>query len=82
MERDLLIQEEVDNLDKDDQTPDSNYMLRKRPRLSYTKGASKKSPYVYKRPYRRKNPIMHLPTEILYKIFSFLTNEELGSSYY
>ncbi|KAI4457103.1 f-box-like domain superfamily [Holotrichia oblita] len=79
MEKTLLAQEAVDDFE-DDAAEERTYMLRKRIRLSTTQSTKTKSPYVYKRPYRRKNPIMHLPTELLYKIFSFLSNEELGKT--
>ncbi|GJQ81774.1 hypothetical protein Trydic_g319 [Trypoxylus dichotomus] len=77
MEQNLLKQEPLDN---DEEAEERTYMLRKRPRLSTEHASPKKSPYVYKRSYRRKNPIMYLPTELLYKIFSFLPNDELAKS--
>lgn len=77
MEKILLAQEAVDDFE-DDTVEERTYTLRKRIRLSTSQSTKTKSPYVYKRPYKRKNPIMHLPTELLYKIFSFLSNEELG----
>ncbi|KRT83646.1 hypothetical protein AMK59_3295 [Oryctes borbonicus] len=80
MEQNLLKQETLDDFCNDESAEEKVYMLRKRIRLSTGQSSANRSPYVYKRSYKRKNPIMHLPTELLYKIFSFLPNEELAKS--
>lgn len=79
MDNKSLEQGTTDDREDEGYVEENRHRLRKRIRLSSYTNANR-SPYVYKRTYRRKNPIMHLPTEIMYKIFSLMTNEELGWS--
>ncbi|XP_022916225.1 uncharacterized protein [Onthophagus taurus] len=75
-----ILKNDDEEIDKSDSK--SVYFLRKRPRLSR---GDKNSPVsekrcVYTRIYRRKTPVMFMPTEVLQNILSYFTNNELAKS--
>lgn len=58
---------------------DSSYYLRSKKRKTDV-GEEATCLYSNKNPFRRKNPIMLMPLEILQNVFKFITYQELSRS--